>query len=113
MKLIEFHIGDAATSPPGHGNTVSRSRIWVTGIEIHFASATSGQDHVFGAKEFYLTGIQIQHVGADTGVTSLADFVLGDQIHRHKTFKYLDVVPFNQGRLKFAGNLASGCIGGV
>ena len=32
MELIELHISHPASDPPGHGDTVSRGRIGITGI---------------------------------------------------------------------------------
>ncbi len=45
VELVEFHIGDAATGAPGHGDAIAGSAVRVAGVQIHLAGATGGQYH--------------------------------------------------------------------
>ena len=48
MKLIELHIGDAATCSPGHRDTVAGGSVWIAGVEVDLA-CSAGREHNTGA----------------------------------------------------------------
>src|SRR5690606_36141183 len=112
VKLIELHVGYAASGPPGHGNTVAAGAVRVTGIEVHLAGTACSKHHYLGLEHVDVVIGMAQGVSAGAAQPAGAAIGLGDQVDGDVVFKDLQVFllsPLQQG----AVNGLAGSIGTV
>ena len=84
MKLDEFHVRDAATRPPSHGDAVAGGGIGIGCVEIYFARAARRQHGIIRPDGPDLAGGAIQHIGAIAAVALL----LGDPPEGSPTWRW-------------------------
>jgi len=91
MELIELHIGNPASRPPGHGDTVASRAVRITRVEIDPARP-SGRDHRrLSGKDFHCRIGFVENISAEAPASLGPGLILGDQIDRNVAFEDLNI----------------------
>ncbi|MNH06334.1 hypothetical protein D3C79_656960 [compost metagenome] len=91
MELVELKVANPAAGPPGHGDAIAAGTVGVAGVEVDLGRAAGGQHGEACAESVHLTGVAVQHVGAQAAIARQAQASFGDQVDRHALLQQLDV----------------------
>ena len=113
VELDEFHVRDAGTCSPGHGNAIAGSGVWVCRVKVDLSAATCGKNHPVGTHDTYFTGGLFQNVGADNAIFSDATELIGSyEVNRHVIHENCESRSPAGGFQKGGGNfMARGVLG--
>ena len=81
MELVELHVRDPASGPPGHGDAVAGAAVGIRGVEVDLRGAPGGEHHEGGLEDVDAAGAPIEHVGPDAAGPRQADLLPDDQVH--------------------------------
>ena len=79
MELVELHVGDPTSRPPGHRDAVPGRAVGIARVEVHLGRAACGEDHEGGGEHIHPAVLLVVHVGADAAVVPL-DRTLSGQV---------------------------------
>ena len=91
VELDEFHVGDPAAGPPGHGDAVAGRGVRARRVEVDLARAARGDQGVRRADGDHLALGVVQGVGAVAAVFRQPQFFAGDQVDGDVVFEHRDV----------------------
>ena len=91
MELDEFHVGDAATGSPGHGDAVPGGDVGIAAVEVCFAGAAGGEDGGPRAKGLDASPVAVEDVCPVAPIGLDAEFFAGNEIQGQVGFEDGDV----------------------
>ena len=111
MKLNEFHVRDAATGAPAHGDAVARGDIGIRRIKINLPRAAGGEHRIRRGDGQHFIGDFIQHVGAITTLFVAAQAFAGNEIDGDVMFEQRDIrLPLHLLRERELHRMAGGIL---
>src|SRR3989338_4435582 len=91
MELVELHISDTTSGPPGHGDAVSRGAIGIGRKEISLTGSTGGKNHEFCLEDIHRACFRRENVSADALISLQPQFAARNEIDCHPVFEQINV----------------------